>query len=68
MATGTVTWYTDEKGYGFIAPDQGGAKLVVHVEEIRVVPKTLTEGQRVSYELKTSARGSNNEAGNVQLI
>lgn len=61
MATGTVKWFNPTKGYGFIAPDAGGADVFVHVTAVQQAGLNgLDEGQRVSYELtsnngKTSA-------------
>ena len=51
MATGTVKWFNDAKGYGFIAPDEGGKDLFVHHSNIQMNGfRTLTEGARVEYE------------------
>lgn len=55
MATGTVKWFNDAKGFGFITPDDGGKDLFVHFSEIQGSGyRTLDEGQRVSY---TAAEG-----------
>jgi len=54
MATGKVKWFNPVKGFGFIAPDQGGSDAFVHISALeRAGLKTLNEGQRVSYELAT---------------
>jgi len=54
MATGTVKWFNPAKGYGFIAPEDGGKDVFVHVSAIeRAGMGTLNEGQRVSYEVTT---------------
>ena len=56
--TGTVKWFDNKKGYGFITPTEGGKDLFVHMTEIKMDGfKTLTEEQRVSYEVGTSDRG-----------
>ena len=56
--TGTVKWFDNKKGYGFITPTEGGKDLFVHMTEIQMDGfKTLNEDQRVSYEVGTSDRG-----------
>ena len=52
MATGTVKWFNDTKGYGFISPDDGGDDLFAHFSEIQAEGfKTLQDGQKVSFEV-----------------
>jgi len=59
MATGTVKWFNPSKGFGFIAPEDGGNDVFVHISAIeRAGMGTLNEGQRVSYEVVTE-RGKN---------
>ena len=54
MATGTVKWFNDAKGFGFITPEGGGDDLFAHFSEIRVEGfKTLQENQKVEFEVKT---------------
>jgi CspA family cold shock protein len=54
MATGTVKWFNPSKGFGFIAPEDGGKDVFVHISAIeRAGMGTLNEGQRVSYEVVT---------------
>ena len=51
MATGTVKWFNDAKGFGFITPDDGGEDLFAHFSAIQMSGfKTLKEGQQVEYE------------------
>ena len=59
MASGTVKWFSDEKGYGFIRPDDGGEEIFVHYTGIKGEGvRSLKEGERVSYEpAATSGRG-----------
>jgi CspA family cold shock protein len=58
MAGGTVRWFSEEKGCGFIAPDGGGEDIFVHNTAIEGVGhRSLREGERVSYEPGESRRG-----------
>ncbi len=65
MATGTVKWFNDDKGFGFITPDEGGKDLFVHHTGINSQGfRSLTEGARVSYEAESGDKGP--KAVNVQ--
>jgi CspA family cold shock protein len=67
MATGTVKWFNDDKGFGFITPDEGGRDLFVHFSGIAGQGfRSLTEGAKVSYDAEDSDRGP--KAVNVQKI
>ncbi|WP_067734054.1 cold-shock protein [Novosphingobium naphthalenivorans] len=58
MITGTVKFFNSDKGYGFIAPEDGGEDAFVHISAVeRAGMRTLDKDQRVSYELETNARG-----------
>jgi cold shock protein len=64
MATGTVKWFNDAKGYGFIAPDEGSKDLFVHHSSIAGDGfKSLTEGAKVNFEPREGSKGP--EATNV---
>jgi CspA family cold shock protein len=67
MATGTVKWFNATKGYGFIAPDEGGKDVFVHIKAVERSGLTgLADDQKVSYELETG-RDGRESAGNIQL-
>jgi CspA family cold shock protein len=58
VATGTVKWFNDAKGFGFITPDDGGADLFAHFSEIQSSGfKSLAEGQKVSFEVTQGKKG-----------
>ncbi|MCL2455560.1 MAG: cold-shock protein [Micrococcales bacterium] len=64
MATGTVKWFNAEKGYGFIAPDDGGADVFVHYSAIESSGyRSLEESQKVSFEVQQGPKGP--QASNV---
>ena len=59
MATGTVKWFNDAKGYGFITPDDGGEDLFAHFSAIKMDGfKTLKQGQRVTFDLKEGEKAT----------
>ena len=58
MATGTVKWFNESKGFGFIAQDNGGDDVFVHFSSIQGGGfKTLAEGQKVTFEIEQGAKG-----------
>ena len=58
MVTGTVKWFNESKGYGFITPQDGGKDVFVHHSAITGTGfKTLTEGQRVTFDVKQGPKG-----------
>jgi CspA family cold shock protein len=66
MATGTVKWFNDSKGYGFITPDEGGKDLFVHHSSILGSGfKSLPEGAKVKFEAREGQKGP--EATSVEL-
>jgi len=67
MAIGTVKWYNDQKGYGFLAPDDGSKDVFVHVTALEQGGmRGLVEGQKLSYELQTDSRSGKTSA--VKLV
>ncbi len=58
MAQGTVKWFSQEKGYGFITPDDGGEDIFVHYSAVKGSGfRSLEEGERVSYEVTQGRKG-----------
>jgi CspA family cold shock protein len=58
MAKGKVKWFNDQKGFGFITPDDGSADLFAHFQEIQSEGfKSLAEGQEVEFEVTSSEKG-----------
>ena len=67
MATGTVKWFSDEKGFGFITPDESGPDLFVHHQAINGDGyKSLAEGSKVSYDAERGDKGP--KAVNVTAV
>ncbi|MCX7345475.1 MAG: cold-shock protein [Hyphomicrobiales bacterium] len=67
MDTGTVKWFNEQKGYGFIQPDNGSKDIFVHISAVeRAGLRTLKEGQKVSFEIVTDKRTGRSSAGNLQ--
>jgi cold shock protein len=65
MATGTVKWFNDAKGFGFVTPDDGGADLFAHFSAIQAGGfKSLQENQRVSFDVTTGPKGL--QASNIR--
>ena len=67
MATGTVKWFNEDKGYGFITPDDAGKDLFVHHSEIRAEGfRTLREGEKVEFDVTQGTKGP--QAVNVKPV
>mgnify|MGYP000900451246 FL=1 len=67
MATGTVKWFNGDKGYGFIAPDDGSADVFAHFSAINSTGfRSLNEGDKVSYEVQQGPKGL--QAANISVI
>jgi CspA family cold shock protein len=66
MATGTVKWFNEAKGFGFITQDDGGADVFVHFNAIQSSGfKTLNEGQKVNFDIEDGPKGL--QASNVTV-
>ena len=69
METGTVKWFNEQKGYGFIQPDNGGKDVFVHVTAVeRSGLRGLAEGQKISYELQTDQRSGKTSAVELKAV
>ncbi len=68
MATGTVKWFNSTKGFGFIAPDEGGKDVFVHISAVeRAGLQGLKDNQRIQFDLE-QGRDGRAAAGNLALI
>lgn len=68
MPTGTVKWFNTTKGYGFIAPEEGGKDVFVHISAVERSGLTgLADNQKVTYELQ-SGRDGRESAANIELL
>ena len=66
MAYGTVKWFNDSKGFGFITPDEGGEDLFAHFSAIQSKGfRSLQEGQRVTFDVTTGPKGK--QASNIRV-
>jgi CspA family cold shock protein len=69
MATGTVKWFNAQKGFGFIAPDDGGNDAFVHISAVERAGMTdLREGQKVGYELVADRKSGKMSADKLQSL
>ena len=69
MATGKVKWFNDQKGYGFIAPDDGGRDIFVHISAVeRAGLRSLAESQAVSFEVTTDRKSGKDSADQLRAL
>jgi CspA family cold shock protein len=66
LPTGTVKFFNEQKGYGFIAPDGGGDDLFIHRSNVETPDQTLFDNQKVEYEVGQGRKGA--EARNVRVL
>lgn len=65
--TGTVKWFNDQKGFGFIESDEGGDDVFVHVSAVNKAGlHTLNEGQRISFDLQNDPKSRKSSAANLK--
>ena len=68
MTNGTVKFYNDQKGFGFIQPDDGGKDVFVHATALeRAGLRSLSEGQRVSFDTQEDRRTGKTAVANIQM-
>ena len=69
LATGKVKWFNDQKGYGFIAPDNGGKDVFVHISAVeRAGLRSLAENQAVSFEVVADRKSGKESAEQLKAI
>jgi CspA family cold shock protein len=69
VPTGTVKWFNDTKGYGFIQPDGGGKDVFVHISAVeRSGIGSLVENQKISYEIEADRRSGKESAANLKPV
>ena len=69
MATGKVKWFNDQKGYGFIQPDDGSKDVFVHISAVeRAGLRSLSENQAVSYEVTTDRKSGKLSADQLRAV
>ncbi|MBL8908021.1 MAG: cold-shock protein [Rhizobiales bacterium] len=67
MAQGTVKWFNDQKGYGFIQPDDGSKDVFVHISAVeRAGLRSLNEGQKVTFDLVADRKTGKSSADNLR--
>jgi len=69
MTKGTVKWFNDQKGFGFIQPDDGGKDVFVHISAVeRAGLRVLNEGQKIAFDVVADRRTGKSSADNLHTI
>ena len=69
MSRGTVKWFNNQKGFGFIQPDDGGKDVFVHISAVeRAGLRALNEGQKVSYDVVADRKTGKSSADNLRTV
>ena len=69
MSTGTVKWFSGQKGFGFIQPDDGSKDVFVHISAVeRAGMNNLNEGQKIGYEVVADRRTGKSSANNLRAV
>ena len=69
MSTGTVKWFNNQKGFGFIQPEGGGPDVFVHISAVeRAGMGSLQEGQKISFEVVADRRTGKSSADNLKAV
>jgi CspA family cold shock protein len=69
MTKGTVKWFNDQKGFGFIQPDDGGKDVFVHISAVeRAGMRLLNEGQKIAFDVVADRRTGKSSADNLRVV
>jgi cold shock protein len=69
MTNGTVKWFNDQKGFGFIQPDDGGKDVFVHISAVeRAGMRLLNEGQKIAFDVVADRKTGKSSADNLQVV
>jgi cold shock protein len=69
MTKGTVKWFNDQKGFGFIQPDDGGRDVFVHISAVeRAGMRLLNEGQKIAFDVVADRKTGKSSSDNLQVV
>jgi cold shock protein len=69
MAQGTVKWFSDQKGYGFIQPDDGSKDVFVHIKQVESAGmRSLNEGQKIAFDVVPNPKTGKSSAENLRAV